>query len=798
MKRYKISIITLLTAVLMFLIAAAIMFAPSTAYAADRYVTVNGANVFYTSVRGAEVTYGLEEDGEGESHAYTMFRIGEDQKVTYRKNLAYFWKSASEEGETGAYQDRYFSMVIGFASTDFESYTIGFQSQQYVASEDKVSQNFLIFVPDGEKISVYVAQSDESDATRTLVGNYNLAENARFTIAFRSFSEGTYTVEVSSDGVSGNAEFVNVYKPYAKYVSSGDKAATPLTFSAKFADDAEDAVAEMKLYELNGQSFELYDQDGGDNYTQVIDNQPPVMCFTSTPAYVEYGTSYDFDFVLIDVLASSPRSTSYFYVLSGDQYKAENFEYAATNSAEDEEDEATLPKYTTVTSSSEIRVIRDDDTFVPSQYINDEDGNRVYGLVKIYYTISDVSGSSAQSANVFVDWYAGEEALVNIADIKGVESTGNENFLKLIDGKNGVTYADENVTTLEQYKQKITEIEEEYQAKIDEAIAKLEDGKLYAGSENYFYLPAFDYAVDEYLYPTDLTYSIYYKAKTSGSTTSLASNNLSIALTQPDVTYRFTIFVTDEFGSAMRYPDVDDEGNLVWKEIETGDIWDEEYSELLPFFEFDVSYKPATSEDAEDLALAYVGTSYSGVSFDINGVSNTYTTSYKLYTFDRDRIYAELGKTYTYDEFVACVRELISDATTRQYFTTIKPASELNENDSYYEEMSAYEWNATSVTFVPQSATSEYYVVELTITDNRTQVKTTSYASVVASVETTALKGEDTWVEDNLAAVILLSISGVCLIALVVLIVVRPKDKGDIDEVMAAEKSKKKAKKAGK
>lgn len=804
MKKYKISIVTLLAAFIMFLLSATIILAPTAAYAADRYVTVNGTNVFYTSIRGAEVT-SAEETEDGETHAYTMFKIGEEQTVTYRKNLAYSWKSASVEGEEGVYQTRHFSMTIGFANTSFESYVIKFQSQQYIVNEDKISENYLIFRPAQGGVSVFVSQdadwAEDEDLFTTPVATFSTADNARISIEFVSFADGDYTVKLSSGDVSANTTFKNVYESYAKYVSSGDNAVTPLTFSAQFAEDAKPAEGEetvnacMKLYELNGQSFELYDRDSDGTFDQVLDNQPPVMCFSTTPAYVEYGTSYNFDFVLIDVLASSPRSTSYFYVLSGDQYSSDEFDYDATEFDEEEDS-----PYTKVTSSSSIRVIRDDNTFVPSEYINDEDGNRVYGLVKIYYEISDVSGSTAQTDKVFIDWYAKDEALVNIADLKGTEATGSENFLKLIDGKQGVTYATDGMTTLDEYKARITAIEEDYQKKIDEAIAALEDGKLYAGSDNYFYLPAFEYASDEYVYPTDLKYSIYYKAETSGSNTSLSSNNLSIALTQPDVTYRFTIYVTDEFTSEMRYPNgVDEEGNIIWETIPSADIWEEEYSELLPFFEFEVSYKPATCEDPEDLAIAYVGSTYSGVSFDINGVDGTYTTDYRLYVFDRNAMNDELGINLTYDQFIKNITALLQNTykegvNTRKYFTTVKPVSELKENDENYEEMSAYEWSASSTSFVPQSV-DDFYIIEQTLTDNRSQVKTVNYATVVASVETTALKGESDWVENNLASVILLSIAGVCLVALIVLLIVKPKDKGDIDVVLDNEESKKAAKK---
>ena len=47
--------------------------------------------------------------------------------------------------------------------------------------------------------------------------------------------------------------------------------------------------------------------------------------------------------------------------------------------------------------------------------------------------------------------------------------------------------------------------------------------------------------------------------------------------------------------------------------------------------------------------------------------------------------------------------------------------------------------------------------------------------------------GEDTWVQDNVASIVLLSIAGVALIGIVLLIVIKPKEKGDIDVIDEAE-----------
>lgn len=791
--------------------AAIALGASQTAYAADYTQVLDGTKVFYRGIKGAEITYSTEGTGE-DTKAYATFKVGKDQTVEYRQNLAYSWYTAADVNGK-------FSMEIGFNNATFERYVIRFQSQQYSLTEDKITENYIVFTPSATetgKVDMSVVQELEDDTTLTPV-IYDLSGHIK--IAFGDFNDGEYALLVNDREV---ASFKNVYEPFATYVSSGDNAVTPLTFSATFAEGQQDNTADMVLYDINGQSFEFLDTkevDGKIVYeTKITDNAAPVMCFTKTPSYLIDGDSIGFEYKVIDVIGTSTRATAYYYVLSGEQYASDDFEYDRYSYTGDDKDKN---PFIEVSSSSAIRIIRDKNTFIP----NDLLGENVYGLVKIYYKLEDRSGSKAQSDIVFVDWYAKDSALVDIADYKGGESS---KFLKLIDEtehKPGLTYAQESNLTatdttsvetdpvLYAYKQTIQQFQKAYQKKIDEAIEKIEDedgnviGKLFAGTDSKFYLPSFDNLTDangnpitfdladtdEYLYKGDYKYSIYYKAKTSSSTTSLDANALSINLTEADVEYRFTIFITDSFGKDMRYPTkVDDK--IVWEKITTDDIWSEDFAELLPFFNFHVYYKEATATPPESLSIAYVNSSYSGVSFTIKGVSGTYTTKYDLYVVDKNSLNDALGSTLTYEEFNEQVNDLFNNPDTRKYFTTVKSASNLLETDYNYEAAKALNWNPTSVSFTPQSV-EDFYVVRLTIQDNNSKNTDYQYAVVAASVETTPLKGESEWVENNLVSIILFSVAGLFLVALVVLLIVKPKDKGDIDTVYTEEVEKENAKK---
>ncbi|MCM1438143.1 MAG: hypothetical protein NC131_02870 [Roseburia sp.] len=841
-KKLKLSLIALLSALIIALGAALVSLnmRGSAAFADDRYVTLDGNSVFYTSIRGAQVGVGDEvtEGGgeEAETKRYTQFTSGSEQEIAYRQNLAYVWLTGSEDGSAEQYTEKKFSMELYFPEINFKRYYIKFESQQNVLTKDGKSENYLVFSSGGSGAdkTVQVSVSETIEETEGQIEGmvdigapYKANEHIR--ISFGDYVDGDYVINL--EGVATDGKFVNVYEKYASYVASGDNAVTPLTFGAVFEGDGiveTDSGAKMALVEINGQSFEMH--KSGDDY-KVKDTAAPVICFSQTPSYLEYNKTIGFQYKVIDVLASSPRATAYYYVLTGEQAGNVSYDYDKTDYTEDTSDssesegenkpEKQENPFIKVTSSSGIKIVTDSETFIPSKYLKSD----VKGLVKIYYELSDVSSTStAKTDKVFIDWYVKEEkgvsALENVYDYNS--GSGTSFFLRLIEDKKGATYARQGDAELSSpltaYKASVKAFEENYQNAIDKAIAESEDGKLYAGG-NKFYIPAIEsgfkdkegavssgWFLDDYLVSTDYKYSIYYKGSSSGSHSSLASNQLAIELNDADVTYTFTVLISDNFGNPMRYPtdEVDDNGEVVWKEITSADVWDEEFSELLPFFNFEVSYKEATAEPPESLSLAYVGTSYSGVSFKITGVSQTYTSTYKLYVFDRNKYYNDNGEqSMDYATFVSKTGELLKTPETRTYFTTVKPVSELLESDENYDMFKSLNWNATSVTFTPQEG-EYFYVVELKLTDNRSQNFVTEYATVEASMQTNSLKGESDWLGNNKTSVILFVVAGVCLVALVIILVIKPKDKGDIDAIYSevegekpekAEKAKKKNRK---
>lgn len=789
MKKLKLS---LLAVSAVCAVAASAMAFTTVAAADDDYrnVTLNGTNVFYTGVDAASIATVRLDDGSEDGYTdYTAFHMSDGQSVTFRKNLAYNWWEADENGYG---VNKKFEMTIGFEDISFSSYVIGFQSQQYNITEDGVSDNYLVFKPSDGALELYISESEEvaEDEEPSVV----LEDYSSITVAFGQFADGDYSILVNGEE---EGLFVNVRENYASYVSSGDSAATPITFTVHFDESAaDDAAVDMIMYSLNGQSFEVfdaeYDDEGALSGGTIHDDKAPVVCLDTGLNYLTYGDEVDIDYTVIDVIASSPRSTVKYYVLTNAQFNSEDFDYNNT----DVEDELFME----VTTSSDYRLLRDQYTYVPDLsdigVVENELGYSTYGLVKVCLYVRDTTSSRAQTADVFMDWYVPQDYKVDISTIKGVESTASSTFIRMLEDGQGATYADESVVDLETYKAYIARVQEEYQAKIDAYIADenvYPDG-LHASSESNLYLPDFSgYVTDNLGGYTDLKYSIYYRTSSTGSTTNLDYNALAMTVSEADVTYRFTIYVSDAAGNPMYYPD--ENGEL--QTISTEDIWDEDFAELLPFFEVSVDYRAATVEEPGTQSVGYVGSTYNSASFDIKGVSGTYSATYNLYIFDRDAFYAATGVELSYNDVVDNAYALFFDSyedengntyeNTRQYFTLVT-----DEED--YED---YEWNSTNVTFVPQDP-SEFYVVRLTLKDTGLSNQVTdSFLVVRASARAAEIYGEDNWVQNNIASIVLFSVAGVFFITFVVLLIVKPKDKGDID-VIAADVEQKKAKKSKK
>lgn len=778
MRKYKISLITLM----IIFVTAICSLAFSISASAARVVDLNGSTVFY-AVNGASVTAFRETVGQDNTD-YAMFSFGEDDdKVTFRKNLAYSWFEKDESvTNKNIGKNVKFSLTLGFDGVDFDRFSIKFESQQSSKTESGVSTNYVTFVKVGEdKVSVVIGASDNAQVSAS-AHQFNVldANNnpVKFTVSFGDYSNGGYEVSVSDGDYSQNGKFENVGGTYAKYVSSSNKSpVTPLTFYATFDDNQANEVANMVLYSMNGQSFKLFnvnaEDDGSLTSGQVEDTAAPVVCFNESVSYVKMGDKLDLDYTVIDVLASSPRTTVYYYVLTGDMAENADFGYDVTVAQSEENDDLVSP-FSKVTSSDTVEM-NVENGYKITQWNSSVSSYKAYGLIKVYLNVTDVIGTNGIKSDVFLDWY------VDSVDTK--YTVNGSDFVAVAEDNQGISYSPVS-NDLTEYVDAVESIRAEYQAKIDAAIS---DKTLYAGSKNYFYLPSLEGCfadnLDAY---TDLKFSIYYYSSSQKSNTALSSSALAIPIAESG-SYVFTVFVTDRNGNDMWYKD----NNGEVQTFNGSDVWtmfgDEDKIDCLPWFEFEVEYTPASIEPVESRPSGYVGTTYDSIEFEINGVSSSYNTEYYLYLFDRENYTKDVG-TITYKEFVEKVDELYADSDTRAYFTTIKALAEMQEGDPYYEQFKDYKWNKTSLSFVPQDDNS-FYAVRLTVTDKDTDVQTTKLMAIRASAKAESLMGENEWLKNNLTSIILFSVSGVCLIAIIILLVIKPKNV-DLDKIEIKSKKK--------
>ena len=774
--KYKLSIIML--ALVMLISLTAFFSLQSFKAHASGTVTVSGTNVFTSSGEANVIAY---KAGDGDdAKYYTMFSFANNEDaVSYRRNLAYKWYEQYTEGEGEEAEEKVreglFNMDIGFASLSFEKFIITFESQQYNKTKDNKAQNYVIFTPAGEN-KVHVTISDDKDAE---IDETNSIDSGYITIAFyeeeAGLGKGNYGVNVGygSEWVTGKLS--NIGGTYSKSSTSSSSPVYPLIFGADFGEAEEKSAAQMVLYSLNGQEFELSDTDfdSTNNYYyggKVADNTPPVLCLDGNFNYFTLGARLDVDYTVIDVLRSSPSSTVNYYVLTYDQYAStEITDYNDTDLFKEVKDDVLLES--------------DYDKYLPDASDVYNDDLKADMLVKVYVKVTDIS-SNSETANVYLDWYVPEQYRVNL---KGTD------FIAVADDGLGATF---NYDGREGYTWE--ELQKEYQEKVDEAAKNLS-----AGSTSYLYLPSPEKLfTDNASAYTDLRISVYYQHNSQQSSTNLATNNLSINVTRPGP-YTFTVYATDAQGNNMYYleeVEADEEydkviGDKFYKVVEfaSSDIWNmfndkEDLYNKLPWFSFEVSYTGVSFEETPGLqSTAYVGTSYSSASFKINGISDSYTTKYRLFLFDRAGYYNDTNKTFSYETFIDEMDGLYANADTRKYFKEIRQVS---ESDPDYDEFKDYGWSGTSTTFTPQDANAFYYI-RAEVTDNEYNTDPVACGlAVVASINAKQLKGENDWLKNNVASVVLLGVAGLALIGIILLLVIKPKDKGDIDEQF--EKSSKK------
>ncbi len=691
-----------------------------------------GADAVAVSYSGVFTTTGATKE-ESENN-YLAYKLGENGTVTLRKNLALKWYSfADAENKTVTDQGaaQYFTLGISLANSSFNSFTVALESTQMSMSKEGKTVNEIVFTPaEGGKVNVSVNGTQGATALSA----------EELTLSFTGDDgNGNFDVLVSDGTDSVTGTFTNIGKYYAQYASSSATTPiTPLTFKASGAD----VVFEIRS--LNGQSFLLDEND------KVEDDVAPVLVINSEIKQLVLGEEIDLDYVAIDVCSSSVTTTRY-YLVDGMPVMDGDTEVAAAF-----DEDGKLVGYNDLESDK-----RFNETDFPA---NSFDG----GKLSIAFRLTD---GNTNSGYYFIEWYAGGE--LNMVNPNSVDSTPQMSFVSVAEQGSGYQLT-ENTANIQAYQGAVTQ-------------ASLKDGKsIQVGSGAYYYIPSLkEYITDSSCGYTDMSFTVYYRTNTSDTQTVSGSyDDLRIPVnTEGD--YAFRVVPTNKAGKVMIGYVEQADGSYLPEEISSSNVWD---VKNLVTFNFSVRYYGASIEEPEEAETGYRDVTYTVNSFEIVALTG-YKTEYKLFLFE-----ANSGVSVT---SISQIR----DAEQADGTNTLGTWKEIAVYDSSLDEEegdNAYNWNPTSsLSFVPQQM--GYYKVQVTVDDQSgiTQNEDGSYPSAYQIIGITAeavvIPGTTYWLQNNILSVVFLGIGVLCLIGIVVLLVIKPKDKAAADKAREEELKNKRA-----
>lgn len=378
------------------------------------------------------------------------------------------------------------------------------------------------------------------------------------------------------------------------------------------------------------------------------------------------------------------------------------------------------------------------------RFFEEDFGGNAGGTVSIAFELTDTNGNSAF---YFIEWYAAADAL----DANG--------HLQVVDPESVVERPVIDFGDASAYQQQVT------------AASRGEDGEsIQVGEGAYFYLPSLrPYVYDETCGYTDMEFTIYYRTTVSDTATSTGSyDELRIELTS-EGRYEFRVVPTNSAGNAMT-----GEFENGPADITSTNVWD---ATNLTTFTFTVAYNGPSIEPPEDSEVGYVDVTYSVDDFEIIALDG-YQTEYKLY-------YLELNDSAS----AATVADVIA-AEGEDGTNSLGTWREIGVYDEALEDTddegdNAYEWDPESdLSFVPQQR--GFYKVTVEVASGNLPTST-AYQIVNVTGEADVIPGGNVsyWLQDNILSVVFLGIGVLCLIGIVVVLLIKPKDKAQI----AAEKA---------
>ena len=732
---------------------------------------------------------------EGED-SYVQFTFRDGGKTFFRRDLAYKWFAKAQAADGGESEGtdaqaasalanpgeaHYFSMEFAFTSTQFELFTLSFESTEENVSKEGKAVNAVLFRPTAEggiEAAVRNASQQEDDFDiETLTWVTIAAKDAalgdiRIEFAESAGSVGSFALRFFvndasvSWGEGSEPLFTNIGGNYAEYRSSSSSTPnTPITFTMELGEDEESAQLLMKR--LNGQSFRLTDG-------QVVDTTAPVLAVNEEVYAFRLGQRYNFtSYEAIDVCDDSVTITRSYYMAksNGD----------GTYVLSDESATGDDSLYASLTTST---------FFMPTASVA---GELTDEYVSIRFNLDDGRGRDDEGRvkeYVYLTWYAAdttdEGGIVKTLSAKaeGDAAAQSMDFIVVTpDEQEGPFYT--GLTADESSKQ--NKVDAAYEAAVGAYQKEAEEAakNTGAGSGSYYYLPSLRGLIgSDYADYRDLSFSVYYwhESQEAGSSpsseTSLSYNNLRFEVDKEGV-YTFRIVAEDSAGNEMYLYDRDK--NLVALSSSTvGYDSDGENFMIdeIPTFSVRIGYDGASIEEPGSQDYGYRDRSYSIEDFEIIALEG-YATDYSLYYVDTSKL-EDGQEAPSYSECVERAQELFfaEDAPYAACLVEIRTYNDdVTEDDEEWEDTdNDYAWDPEStLSFTPQR--SGTYIVGLTVTE-QTGAVVTSYMSIEVRNPVDIIPGVSDWLENNVLSVVLFSVSGVLLVVIIVLFIVKPSDKG--------------------
>ena len=790
-KVHFVATVSLIVALLLTLAAAVGAALTGRVFASAEVTPVSYAPSAVFAAGGVAGEVGASEGDE----SYVQFTFRDGGNVYFRRDLAYKWFTADPEADStlaNPGRANYLSMEFTLPALDFETFAVTFESAEESVTKDEKAVNDILFRMNGETLQVAVKDADHRDAENDELAWSDLASGTSAEIAL-SFAEGVnigeFAVSITCGGTTVEGALTNIGGNYAEYRSSSSSSPnTPITFSMTMPEDDEssEGVA-VYMRSLNGQSF-LLDEEG-----KVQDDTAPVLAVSEDVYAFTLGQRYSFtSYEAIDVCRDSVTVTRQYYMAKATENGYEIADESATG---------TDSAYATLSTSTTFFMPTADNETVTDEYVS------------VRFSLDD--NRTREEANilneyVYLTWYAADTSaeggiVQTLTSSDGEDATSQDFIIVTADEKEGPYYvgltADEetgeNVRT-EEFENAVAA----YQTAVNEAAA--EAG---AGEGAYLNLPSLRGLIaSDYADYRNLDFTIYYWHESAevgsspSNTSTLDYNELRFEVAQEGL-YTFRIVATDSSSNAMQL--YDRNGELV--SLSSSNVgYDDDGEDFLvadiPTFTAYIDYDGATIEDPGSQDYGYRDRSYSIDDFEVIALEG-YASDYTLYYIDEDRLADDQltdGQAgFTYEDCVDRAYELFF-AENAPYANAVVEInvynSDVTEDDDEWDDTdNAYHWNPdSSLSFTPQR--SGIYLVNLTVTET-TGATVSSYMAIEVRNPVDIIPGVSEWLQNNTASVVLFAISGVLLIAIIVLCVIKPSDKKveevDIEKLKGKKKSKK-------